>query len=102
MRLDVDEVTAVMGITVLTHMLSLDLLEAEECMEVCELIFMEARAISHAAGQFAVNYLFSADFMDRARQKPGSAGQASPQSAGFDPICFFFQARRSLVRVRFS
>ena len=75
MRLDVDELAAVTAINVLTHMLGLDLLDNEECMEVCELIFMEARAISHAAGQFAVNYLFSADFMDRAHQKPVPAGQ---------------------------
>ena len=71
MKLDVDEPTAVTAIIVLTHMLNLDLLEAEESVEVCELVFIESRAISHAAGQFAVNYLFSADFMDRARQKLG-------------------------------
>lgn len=74
MRLDVEEQAAVTGINVLTHMLTLDLLEAEECIEVCELIFIESRAISHAAGLFAVNYLFSSDFMDRARQKSVPAG----------------------------
>lgn len=76
MKLDVEESTAVMAIVVLTHMLNLDLLEAEECVEVCELTFIESRPISHAAGQFAVNYLFSADFMDRARQKPVPAGES--------------------------
>jgi hypothetical protein len=75
MKLDADEPTAVAAINVLMHMLSLDLLEPEECVEVCELIFMESRAISHTAGQFAVNYLFSDDFMDRARQKPVPAGE---------------------------
>lgn len=74
MKLDADEPTAVAAINVLTYMLSLDLLEAEECVEVCELMFMESRAISHAAGQFAVSYLFSSDFMDRARQRPVPAG----------------------------
>lgn len=74
MKLDVEEPTACAAIGVLTYMLSLDLLESEECVEVCELIFMESRAISHAAGQFAANYLFSSDFMDRARQKSVPAG----------------------------
>lgn len=69
MRLDQDEQVAVVDINVLLHMLSLDLLEAEECVEVCELTFMESRAISHATGQFAASYLFSDDFMARARQK---------------------------------
>lgn len=74
MKLDTDEPTAVMALNVLLHMLSQDLLEAEECVEVCELIFIESRAISHAAGQFTVNYLFSTDFMDRARQKSVPTG----------------------------
>lgn len=74
LRLDIDESAAVAAIGVLTYMLSLDLLEPEECVEVCELIFIESRPISHAAGHFAINYLFSSDFMDRARQKVVPAG----------------------------
>ena len=74
MRLDVDDHAAVTAINVLNHMLSLELLDAEECVEVCELVFMESRAISHAAGIFTANYLFSEDFMERAHQKPVPAG----------------------------
>ena len=74
MKLDADEAAAVAAINVLTYMLTLDLLEPEESIEVCELTFIESRAISHAAGQFAVGYLFSSDFMDRARQKSVPAG----------------------------
>ncbi len=74
MRLDIDETAAVTAISVLTSMLMLELLDAEESVEVCELIFLESRAISHAAGQFAVNYLFSADFMERSKRKAVPAG----------------------------
>jgi len=74
MRLDVDETAAVTAISVLTSMLLLELLDSEECVEVCELIFLESRSISHAAGQFAVNYLFSSDFMERSRRKAVPAG----------------------------
>ena len=69
MRLDVDEHAAVTAISVLCHMQALDLLDAEESLEVCELVFLENRAISHTAGQFAVDYLFSEDFMSRAKQR---------------------------------
>ena len=79
MRLDIDEHAAVTAINVLTHMLSLDLLDAEECVEVCELVFIESRAISHAAGFFAMNYLFSDDFMERARQKSVPSGTLSDE-----------------------
>ena len=74
MRLDVDEHAAVTAISVLCHMQALDLLDAEESLEVCELVFLENRAISHTAGQFAVDYLFSEDFMSRAKQREVSEG----------------------------
>ena len=105
LRLDIDESTAVAAIGVLTHMLSLDLLESEECVEVCELIFIESRPISHAAGHFAINYLFSSDFMDRARQKAVPAGTCKLVVAwhewGLIPSPSL-QARRNLVMVRSS
>ena len=75
MRLDVDEHAAVTAIQVLGHMHSLDLLDSEDSLEVCELLFLENRAISHAAGQFAVGYLFSDDFMTRAKQKKVLSGE---------------------------
>ena len=77
MRLDVDEHAAVTAISVLCHMQLLDLLDAEESLEVCELVFLENRAISHTAGQFAVDYLFSEDFMSRAKQREVPAGEIS-------------------------
>ena len=75
MRLDVDEHAAVTAISVLCHMQALDLLDAEESLEVCELVFLENRAISHTAGQFAVDYLFSEDFMSRAKQREVPEGE---------------------------
>ena len=88
MRLDVDDHAAVTDISVLTSMMNLDLLEGEECVDVCELIFMENRAVSHAAGQFAVSYFFSADFMERARRKavpPGVCGL----SVSVSEVCMY-------------
>lgn len=69
MRLDIDDSAAVTAINVLSYMQSLDLLDTEECQEVCELVFLEHRGISHAAGQFAVGYLFSDDFMSKAKKR---------------------------------
>ena len=68
MRLDKDDNVAVHAIHLCGHLLVLDMLEPEECVEVCELTFFENRAISHAAGDFAVKYLFSDDFMAKAKQ----------------------------------
>lgn len=75
MRLDVDDPAAISAINVLSHMQNLDLLDAEECQEVCELVFLEHRGISHAAGQFAVGYLFSEDFMSKAKQRKVPRGK---------------------------
>ena len=75
MRLDVDEQTAVTALSVLTHLLALDLLDAEESVEVCELIFIESRAISHAAGQFAANFLLSTEYSDGAGLSSGTYKQ---------------------------
>ena len=36
--------------------------------QVCELMFVESRSVSHTAGEFATRYLFSDDFMTRAKQ----------------------------------
>lgn len=67
MRLDIDDHTAICAINVLEQMQIRNLLDGEDCQEVCELIFLENRGISHAAGQFAVSYLFSEDFMSKAK-----------------------------------
>ncbi len=69
MRLDIDDNVATSAIAVLGHMADLSILDGEECQEVCELIFIENKGIAHAAGQFAVNYLFSDDFMRKAKLK---------------------------------
>ncbi len=69
MRLDTDDNVATSAIAVLGHMADQSILDGEECQEVCELIFIENKGIAHAAGQFAVNYLFSDDFMRKAKLK---------------------------------
>ena len=39
----------------------------QHCHQVCELMFVESRSVSHTAAEFATRYLFSDDFMTRAR-----------------------------------
>ena len=75
MRLDREDSVAVHALHVCGHLLSLDMLEPEDCVQVCELVFVENRAISHAAGEFAVRYLFSEDFMTRAKQAKVPKGE---------------------------
>jgi len=75
MRLDREDSVAVHALHVCGHLLSLDMLEPEDCVQVCELVFVENRAISHAAGDFAVRYLFSEDFMARAKQAKVPKGE---------------------------
>ena len=75
MRLDREDSVAVHALHVCGHLLSLDMLEPEDCVQVCELVFVENRAISHAAGEFAVHYLFSEDFMARAKQAKVPKGE---------------------------
>ena len=75
MRLDREDSVAVHALHVCGYLLSLDMLEPEDCVQVCELVFVENRAISHAAGEFAVRYLFSEDFMARAKQAKVPKGE---------------------------
>lgn len=77
MRLDREDSVAVHALHVCGHLLSLDMLEPEDCVQVCELVFVENRAISHAAGEFAVRYLFSEDFMARAKQAKVPKGEST-------------------------
>lgn len=81
MRLDREDNVAVHAIHVCGHLLSLDMLEPEDCVQVCELVFVENRAVSHAAGAFAVRYLFSEDFMARAKQAKVPKGESSHVSS---------------------
>ena len=37
-------------------------------VQACELMFVESRSVSHTAGEFATRYLFSDDFMTKAKQ----------------------------------
>lgn len=69
---------AVHGIRLCGCLLQLDILEAEDSLEICELVFLENKAISHAAGEFAVAYLFSEDFMAQAKQARVPKGEQSP------------------------
>ena len=75
MRLDREDNVAVHAIHLCGILLSRDMLEPEDCLEICELSFMENRAVSHAAGEFAVKYLFSDDFMAKAKQARIPKGQ---------------------------
>ena len=78
MRLDQDDACARQAIFLLGVLLNLDMLEQEECVEVCELVFFECRAIGQAAGWFASQYLFSDDFMMRARQAKTARKRRKP------------------------
>ncbi len=85
MRLDCEEAVAVHAIQLSAHLLALDMLEPEECVEMCELVFFESRAISHAAGEFTVRYLFSEDFMAKAQQSrvpKGGRGREGGEGEG--------------------
>lgn len=78
MRLDREDAVAVHAIQLCMHLLVLDMLEPDDCTEICELVFVENRAVSHAAGQFATRYLFSDEFMAKAKQSKvpkGGCGQ---------------------------
>ena len=44
-------------------------------VQVCELMFVESRVVSHIAGDFATRYLFSDDFMTRAKQAKVPKGE---------------------------
>ena len=67
MKLDVDSSVAVHAINLCSILLQLDLLDGEEANDICELVFMENRAISHAAGQFLCQHLLSDEFLEKAK-----------------------------------
>ena len=67
MKLDVEPSVAVQAINLCSVLLQLDLLTSEECTDICELVFMENRGISHAAGQFLCQYLLSDEFIEKAK-----------------------------------
>jgi len=67
MKLDVDSSVAVQAINLCSILLQLDLLDGEEANDICELVFMENRAISHAAGQFLCQHLLSDEFLEKAK-----------------------------------
>ena len=67
MKLDVESSVAVQAINLCSVLLQLDLLTSEECTDICELVFMENRGISHAAGQFLCQYLLSDEFLEKAK-----------------------------------
>lgn len=50
MRLDKEDNVVVAAISLCSYLLSMDMLEPEECVEICELVFMENRQIARAAG----------------------------------------------------
>ena len=50
MRLDNEDSVVVVAISLCCNLLERDMLEPEECVEICELVFMDNRNISQAAG----------------------------------------------------
>ena len=67
MKLDVEAPVAVQAINLCSVLLQLELLNNEECVDICELVFMENRGISHAAGQFLCQHLLSDEFIEKAK-----------------------------------
>ena len=54
---------------------SIHCLSGHITVQVCELMFVEGRTVSHAAGEFATRYLFSEDFMTKAKQAKVPKGE---------------------------
>ena len=81
MRLDKEETVAVNAITLCSHLFTLDMLEEEDCVEICELVFTDTRGVAHAAGSFAVQYLFSEDFMSKTHQSLVKRGKKKATDA---------------------
>lgn len=78
MKLDKDENVAVNAISLCCHLLDVDVLEEEECVELCELIFFDTRSIAQAAGAFAAKYLFLDEFVKKAQQGKPAKGKKKP------------------------
>ena len=51
MKLDKEDSIATVAISLCYHLFSLDLLEVEECVDVCQMVFMENRTLGRAAGE---------------------------------------------------
>ena len=52
MRLDKEDSVQVAAISLCSRLLTLDMLEPEECIEICEMVFMDTKkAVSQAAGK---------------------------------------------------
>ena len=58
MRLDKEDNVQVAAINLCGHLLTLDMLEPEECIEMCELVFMDTKkTVSQAAGKVVCVYV---------------------------------------------
>ena len=92
MRLDKEESVAVSALVLCGSLLSLEVLEEEECVEICELVFFDNRSIAQAAGAFAAQYLFSEEFMSKARQAkpPRGKKKATDEQIKLKEIVHFF------------
>ena len=51
MKLDKEEAVSTAAIRLCTALLAQDMLEPEECVEICELVFFDSRLIARAAGE---------------------------------------------------
>lgn len=96
MKLDVEASVAVQAINLCSVLLQLDLLNSEECTDICELVFMENRGISHAAGQFLCQYLLSDEFIEKAKTMKVNPGERRPSEAHIilkELLRFFTEAK---------
>lgn len=81
MRLDKDDNVSVSAVALCSHLLDLQVLEEEDCLEICELVFTDNRSLAQEAGAFTVKYLFSDAFMRKARQQKPICGRKKPTDA---------------------
>lgn len=65
-------------------------------------MFVESRTVSHTAGDFATRYLFSDDFMTRAKQANVPKGVVSLSNSGVLVLNCVSKATRSPQRPRSS
>lgn len=110
MKLDKEDSVAIAAIGLSSHLLSLDMLDPEECVEICELVFMDNKHIARAAGiyniftmcimllsgKFAVKYLFSEEFMTKASRAKPPKGHKKPTDSHIklrELLRFFLEAK---------
>ncbi|XP_011408151.1 PREDICTED: cohesin subunit SA-1 [Amphimedon queenslandica] len=80
MKTDKDDTIASTAISLCTLLFSLDMLDADDCVELCQLVHLENRVLGRAAGKFAVRYIFCDEIVTKTRGRP-SKNQKRPTNA---------------------